>query len=1230
MLSNKNKNQILDDSFNNNLKSYLRNVQLNNPDKEINLDFLKNYLQKIEDELDKKSTYNLKKVDEKDISSINYLEESRINYLKKERNKTENIQNDNIDKENEFRIPETRKTKRNENLFIKSHKRRKSSKFIVRESDAFMKGTWDIEEGIEDNLNIQENENSIDVIGDNSNINDNNDDNDKDNDDDNNDDDNNNYKIKNKEKKYKDLKIDDVHNIQNTNIGKIINEIKVNEKSEQNTNFENDIKKGKEPEKKKGFFSKFFDMLKISSRKNKKDSDTDSNIATKNKELKGILSSSSASSISDSSDESNTSKKSINTEESEKNDDNKESIDNFLSDVTPTVTIDNDTKNIDSNDSKKQYSNVTLLNQIDDGNNNNNDDDDDDDDYNDNFFKKNYSRANRSHSLYITEKEKLDYLLNIEFQRKRKRENRLNNTVIEIYQKPNELYKRSKTELDKYDFKSDQFNDIYSTNNNNKIVNENQIDSYNNYNNNNSKNDFDFDYNNNNYDNNDKYNNYNDNDNDNNNDNDDYNNNNNNNNNDDDDDDDDNYNNNNNNNFENINNKKIKIFNKPFDNTCSSYNSSEAELNDSKFIRLIKGENNNNINIENDFSGSNIPKNKSKHFKTNEKLSILPNDYDFSKIDENFDNIFDISEEKIIPVNLMPFSSMFTESIIYPASDNTMKLDSFENVLNSTMVKNKIQTNENNINYNKNDSASSAEENKSTVIIEDQLMDNNGMETINNQNNKINSYHDDIDKINDDDDLNNEIMNDVRQYISVINPDEILKYFDFPESEQENELGYKEIFQNNEYNINNNKVDVTININNYFNNNKENNIEKEMDKNDYTKKKMKNEEDYINEDNYIKKEMDDEDDYIKEEIEEDDYIKKEMDDENNYIVKEIDNENDIKEKMNQDMDNSDDNTKEETDDENDEIPIYKSRKNRIKSIIISDEEDIISSEDEKYSNPDIINKNVKQIDSSWHRRQKLYLMEEDDDDDNDEPIRYSDKNNKKCKLNTIKRNKNMKKEISIKERREKDPIKNFKKERFNITPILYKEFNEVIFKNKLPVDLTIEWSKTLYKTAGRILNNKNKQNVRTIKIELSCKVLDKLEKLRNTLVHEMCHVAVILIDGIDGEKHGSHFKYWGKIAESHYSDIKVTTYHSYTINYKYKYQCQNCGYIYGRHSNSIDVNKYRCKCKGELKLMNKIKKDGTPYKERTPGKFANFVKENFSKIQKENPKLPHKDIMSLL
>jgi len=41
------KKTIFNKSFDNNLESYIRNLKINNPDKEINLDFLKNYFKKV-------------------------------------------------------------------------------------------------------------------------------------------------------------------------------------------------------------------------------------------------------------------------------------------------------------------------------------------------------------------------------------------------------------------------------------------------------------------------------------------------------------------------------------------------------------------------------------------------------------------------------------------------------------------------------------------------------------------------------------------------------------------------------------------------------------------------------------------------------------------------------------------------------------------------------------------------------------------------------------------------------------------------------------------------------------------------------------------------------------------------------------------------------------------------------------------------------------------------------
>ena len=46
------------------------------------------------------------------------------------------------------------------------------------------------------------------------------------------------------------------------------------------------------------------------------------------------------------------------------------------------------------------------------------------------------------------------------------------------------------------------------------------------------------------------------------------------------------------------------------------------------------------------------------------------------------------------------------------------------------------------------------------------------------------------------------------------------------------------------------------------------------------------------------------------------------------------------------------------------------------------------------------------------------------------------------------------------------------------------------------------------------------------RVELSCKVVDSPQKLRNTLLHELCHVATWVINHVSKPPHGTHFKYW--------------------------------------------------------------------------------------------------------
>jgi len=159
---------------------------------------------------------------------------------------------------------------------------------------------------------------------------------------------------------------------------------------------------------------------------------------------------------------------------------------------------------------------------------------------------------------------------------------------------------------------------------------------------------------------------------------------------------------------------------------------------------------------------------------------------------------------------------------------------------------------------------------------------------------------------------------------------------------------------------------------------------------------------------------------------------------------------------------------------------------------------------------------------------------------------------------------------------------------------------------------------------------------RTARIELASKFIDDRYKLRDTLLHELCHAASYLIDGVkDG--HGKFFKKWGRHCNELLPDIPVVSRcHSYQINYKFVYVCSRCGQNYGRHSKSIDVGKKCCGiCKGKLELKDRkgrVVKEGLDKENNTGSStpkinpFADFVKNNY----KREKGVTHSEVMKML
>lgn len=97
---------------------------------------------------------------------------------------------------------------------------------------------------------------------------------------------------------------------------------------------------------------------------------------------------------------------------------------------------------------------------------------------------------------------------------------------------------------------------------------------------------------------------------------------------------------------------------------------------------------------------------------------------------------------------------------------------------------------------------------------------------------------------------------------------------------------------------------------------------------------------------------------------------------------------------------------------------------------------------------------------------------------------------------------------------------------------LFNLYNETIFEKQIPTGTIIEWSERMTNTAGYCYCKKiiRKSGVveRTVRIVLSSKALDSADRLRDTLVHEMCHAATWIINEI-ADGHGYYWKSWYKL-----------------------------------------------------------------------------------------------------
>lgn len=231
--------------------------------------------------------------------------------------------------------------------------------------------------------------------------------------------------------------------------------------------------------------------------------------------------------------------------------------------------------------------------------------------------------------------------------------------------------------------------------------------------------------------------------------------------------------------------------------------------------------------------------------------------------------------------------------------------------------------------------------------------------------------------------------------------------------------------------------------------------------------------------------------------------------------------------------------------------------------------------------------------------------------------------------------------------------KNFSQMKHELAESFLKELDHLITGGQIAEmaastgGIKIVWSKKLNTTAGRA--NWRRETDRSqswgsmgsdydkiqsvvyrhhATIELAEKVIDDEHRLINVLAHEYCHLANFMISGIKNNPHGKEFKVWAAKVSSQFAhrDVEVTTKHTYAIDYKYVWECSNCGSEYKRHSKSIDPARHKC----GFCISTLVQTKPVPRTTTTVNQYQVFVKEHMKAVKAENPGSPQKEIMTLV
>lgn len=271
-----------------------------------------------------------------------------------------------------------------------------------------------------------------------------------------------------------------------------------------------------------------------------------------------------------------------------------------------------------------------------------------------------------------------------------------------------------------------------------------------------------------------------------------------------------------------------------------------------------------------------------------------------------------------------------------------------------------------------------------------------------------------------------------------------------------------------------------------------------------------------------------------------------------------------------------------------------------------------SSSEEEWNDEDESN---NQDDDILVQENTIIIIDDDDDDDE------SDYDNNEHESNSL-----VEESLTSgkSQKLSKQDKHHFKRNRDAITLATKQWFDKTVFKGALD-SVSVTYAPRLTSTAGLTrLKTRTSKGIQTrlASIELSSKLIDDEQRLRSTLMHELCHAAAFLVDGVTKPPHGECFKKWANVAMKLIPEITVSTTHSYVTNtHKFAWACTNndCRIIIKRHSNSVHVDKHVCgKCKSKLIEIEVNSIDSSvivPKKKREASGFSLYVKQHSSSVR---------------